>query len=48
MRKKRDYRGFAGEGLIPYMTIFFAIGEGIGKMPKLLKQGVIGSKQRMD
>jgi hypothetical protein len=36
-RKKRGgYRGSAGEGFIPYMTIFFAIGEGIGKLLKLL------------
>jgi hypothetical protein len=37
MEKKRGgYRGSAGEGFIPYMTIFFAIGEGIGKLLKLL------------
>jgi hypothetical protein len=37
MEKKRGgYRVSAGEGFIPYMTIFFAIGEEIGKLLKLL------------
>jgi hypothetical protein len=36
MEKKREgYRGSAGEGLIPYMTIFCYWG-GIGKLLKLL------------
>jgi hypothetical protein len=34
--KKEGYSESAGEGFIPYMTIFFAIGEGIGKVLKLL------------
>jgi hypothetical protein len=35
-KKSEDYRKPAGEGFIPYMTIFFAIGERIGKLLKLL------------
>jgi hypothetical protein len=33
--KREGYRGSAGEGFIPYMTIF-CIGKGIGKLLKLL------------
>jgi hypothetical protein len=47
MEKKREgYRESAGEDFIPYMTIF-AIGEGIGKLLKLLYEKII-EVQRSD
>jgi hypothetical protein len=44
--KREGYRESAGEDFIPYMTIF-AIGEGIGKLLKLLYEKII-EVQRSD
>jgi hypothetical protein len=34
--KRGEDREAAGDGFIPYMTTFFAIGDGIGEVLKLL------------
>jgi hypothetical protein len=36
MEKKSGYKGSTGDGSIPYMSVFFAIREGIGKLVELL------------